>query len=119
MSLILVVDDDKIIQRILSHTLRKNGYDVEVASSGYEALSLLNNDSFDLAIFDISMPEMDGIELLQTVRQQAQDSPLPIIMLTASSQDEDRERARDAGADAFLTKPASSTDLLNTVTDLL
>lgn len=116
---ILVVDDHSVSQRILSHTLKKSGYDTVVAGSGKEALQCFQQQSFDLMICDINMPEMDGITLLRQLREDDHYATLPVIMLTASGQDDDRESAISAGADAFLTKPTSSGDLLRLVEELL
>jgi len=113
---ILVVDDYVVTQRVLGTQLRKGGYEVTTASSGREALAHLAQHKFDLAIFDVAMPEMDGITLLETVRQDARNAQLPVIMLTASVLDEDRIRAQAAGATEFMTKPISSWDLLEVVT---
>ncbi len=113
---ILVVDDYVVTQRVLGTQLRKGGYEVITASSGREALTQLAQHQFDLLIFDVAMPEMDGITLLETVRQDATNAHLPVIMLTASVLDEDRIRAQTAGATEFLTKPISSWDLLEVVT---
>lgn len=119
MTHILVVDDNAVQQRILGHMLRKAGYEVEIAGDAFEALDLVMEETFDLAIVDIAMPDMDGVELLIALREQPATSLIPVVMLTASSRDEDHIRARDAGADAFLTKPASSGDLLATVESIL
>lgn len=115
MATILVVDDNAINRRVLSLTLSSNGFTVVTAVDGQNALDLLENQSVDLAIVDISMPIMDGITLLRELRQSDQYMNLPVIMLTSSSMDEDRVSANEAGANDFLTKPTSSWDLLETV----
>ncbi|MEZ4729880.1 MAG: response regulator [Caldilineaceae bacterium] len=112
---ILIVDDYVVTQRVLSTQLRKGGYEVTTAGSGQEALSYLIQRQFDLAIIDVAMPEMDGITLLQKLRQEHTALRLPVIMLTASVLDEDRIRAQAAGATDFLTKPISSWELLDVV----
>lgn len=112
---ILVVDDYVVTQRVLSTQLRKGGYDVTTAGSGQEALVYLTQRNFDLAIIDVAMPEMDGITLLQKLRQGRNAPQLPVIILTASVLDEDRVRAQAAGATDFLTKPVSSWELLEVV----
>lgn len=112
---ILIVDDYVVTQRVLSTQLRKGGYEVTTAGSGQEALSYLAQRQFDLAIIDVAMPEMDGITLLQKLRQEHTALRLPVIMLTASVLDEDRIRAQAAGATDFLTKPISSWELLDVV----
>lgn len=119
MASILVVDDSPVIQRLLQHTLRRVGYAVTVASSGVEALAQLREGRFDLVIADLSMPDIDGLTLLRTIRSDPQHKDLPLLMLTASGQDQDRIDARAAGASAFLTKPASSQDLIATVSELI
>ncbi|MCX7671960.1 MAG: response regulator [Anaerolineae bacterium] len=116
---ILIVDDSQVIQRVLSMQLRKNGYAVTVASSAREALELLEQEHVDLAIMDIAMPEVDGLTLLRQVRADPRFQKLPVIMLTASGQDQDRITAREAGANDFLSKPTSSRELLDAVQRLL
>jgi CheY-like chemotaxis protein len=115
---ILIVDDYPVSIRVLSHTLRKAGYTVHPAASAAEALDLFATTAFDLAILDIALPEMDGIELLKVIRREPRWRDLPVIMLTASGHDADRIAAKAAGVDAFLTKPTSSADLLDVVTRL-
>jgi CheY-like chemotaxis protein len=119
MNHILVVDDDVVSQRVLRHMLNRAGYLVHIASDALEALRVTTDTAFDLAILDISMPDVDGIELLTQLRGHPDYKSAPIIMLTASSQDEDRVRAQDAGASAFMTKPVSSAELVATVQSLL
>ena len=115
MASILIVDDYVVTLRILSTQLRKGGYEVVTAGNGKEAISRIGERDFDLAIIDIAMPDMDGITLLQKLRNEYGQSTLPIIMLTASALDEDRILAQKAGATDFLTKPISSWELLEVV----
>jgi DNA-binding response OmpR family regulator len=117
MAHILVVDDDLISQRMLSHVLRKAEFNVMTVSSADYALSALQEHSFDIVILDISMPDMDGIELLTVLR--SQNYAMPVVMLTASSQDVDRVRAINAGANVYLTKPISSSEMVTTIQQLL
>jgi CheY-like chemotaxis protein len=119
MATILIVDDYLVTQRVLSTQLRKNGYEVWTASSAREALARLTETPIDLAILDIAMPEIDGLMLLRQLRCDTRYQALPVIMLTASGQDQDRIEAREAGANDFLSKPASSRELLDTVQRLL
>ena len=119
MATILVVDDYPVVQRLLRYTLEREGHVVLIASDGYQALDLLSESAVDLIIMDVAMPDMDGLELLQRVRAEDTFQSVPIIMLTASGQDEDRVVAREAGANEFLSKPASSHELLETVNRLL
>ena len=115
MATILIVDDYQVTLRVLSTQLRKYGYDVFTAGSAREALARLAETPIDLAILDIAMPEVDGLMLLRQLRGDARYHMLPVIMLTASGLDHDRITAREAGANDFLSKPASSRELLDTV----
>ena len=119
MSTILVVDDYAVARRILSHTLQRSGHVVVSASDGHEALARLDEAPVDLAIIDIAMPGMDGLTLLRQLRDRDSQQALPVIMLSASGQDEDRMTARELGAADFLSKPASSHELLEAVGRLL
>lgn len=116
---ILVVDDEPNNQRILNYTLNKAGYETLTAGNGEAALDLLNEESADLAILDVAMPGMDGITLLQHIRTMQQYENLPVIILTGSGDDTERIRAEEAGVQSFLTKPASSKSILDTVHHLL
>lgn len=115
MARILIVEDYPVTQRVLSLTLRNGGHDVVVAADGVAALKELKQKSVDLALVDIAMPEMDGLTFLRHLRQNEEFHGLPVIMLTASGQDEDRAVALSMGADGFLTKPTSSRDLIETI----
>jgi CheY-like chemotaxis protein len=112
---ILIVEDYPVTQRVLSLTLKNSGHDVQIANNGLEALQRLDLAPIDLALVDIAMPEMDGLELLRQLRLDKRYNALPVIMLTASGQDEDRQTALNIGADGFLTKPTSSRELLETI----
>ncbi|MCA0457390.1 MAG: response regulator [Chloroflexi bacterium] len=115
MAKILIVEDYPVTQRVLSLTLKNSGHEVQIANHGLEALQQLDSGSVDLALVDIAMPEMDGLELLRHLRNDARYQELPVIMLTASGQDEDRAIALTIGADGFLSKPTSSRELLDTI----
>ena len=112
---ILIVDDSVVIQRVLKHTLQRAGHDVRTASGGKRGLELLAQERSDLAIIDLLMPEMNGFELLQVFRQIENLHNIPVIMLTASGLSTDPDMAQNHGASAFLSKPVSSTELLDTV----
>lgn len=115
MASILVVDDNAVIRRIISLTLRRAGHTAVAAESAAEALALLAETPVELALLDLAMPDADGLTLLKQLRADPRYRNLPIIMLTASAHDEDRVAVRAAGANAFLTKPVSSAELLATV----
>jgi len=106
---ILVVDDERQITRVLRGSLESHGYEVLVAQDGAEALRLYESASPHLVITDLSMPNMDGVELTQSIRQL---SDTPIIVLSVREQDDTKVEALDAGADDYMTKPFSTPELL-------
>lgn len=106
---ILVVDDERQITRMLRTSLQSNGYVVEVAENGMEGFQKFETDPPDLLITDLAMPEMDGLELTQAVRA---ISETPIIVLSVKDTERMKVLALDAGADDYLTKPFSMSELL-------
>jgi two-component system KDP operon response regulator KdpE len=106
---ILIVDDEPQITRVLRTTLQSNGHDVTVAQDGIEALDLFMKKQPELVITDLTMPNMDGIELTREIRQRSQ---IPIIVLSVRSQDTAKVAALDEGADDYITKPFSIQELL-------
>jgi len=119
MATILVVDDYSTSQRLLGFILRQNYHTVVTAIHGLGALEQLAERSIDLVITDLSMPEMDGMTLLQELRSNPRFQNLPVIILTGSAYAQDNTRAKAAGATLFLTKPVESEELIATVTRLL
>jgi two-component system alkaline phosphatase synthesis response regulator PhoP len=115
MTTILIVDDEPTNQRILDYTLRKAGYETLTTSNGEEALSLLATSEIDLAILDMVMPVMDGITLLKHIRADAKFSQLPVIFITGSSDDIERIQVERESIQGFLSKPASSKTVIETV----
>lgn len=106
---ILVIDDDPSICKFVRATLTANGYEVLVALDGSEGLRVMETELPDLLILDIMMPKIDGFELLRRVREW---SAVPIIMLSSRTDDADKVKCLDTGADDYLTKPFSLTELL-------
>ncbi len=109
MTRILVVDDEPQIRKALSVNLRARGYDVDVAASGEEALSLAASNHPDLVLLDIGLPGIDGIEVVEGLRGW---TTVPIIMLSVRDAEEDKVRALDAGADDYVTKPFGMNEVL-------
>jgi two-component system, chemotaxis family, chemotaxis protein CheY len=118
-SRILVVDDDPVTRRVLSSVLERANYDVMASTDGHEALTELAAARIDLVITDREMPAMDGMELLRAVRQSPRHGGVPVIMLTGITLESAGHEADAEGASAFLTKPVSSRELLETVERLL
>ncbi len=109
MSTILICDDEKDIRSALRIYLSGAGYDVLEAENGRLALSILENVAVDLLLLDIMMPELDGIAVLSELRQR---SSMPVIMLTAKSEDSDKITGLNLGADDYITKPFNSLEVL-------
>lgn len=112
---ILVVEDETKIAEIVKAYLAKDGFTVTVAETGSKALSMLKN-GFDLIILDLMLPDMTGEEICETIRK---DSDLPIIMLTAKSDEEDRIAGLGIGADDYIVKPFSPREVVARVKALL
>jgi two-component system KDP operon response regulator KdpE len=106
---ILVVDDEPQIRRVMRMSLTGEGYEVEDASAGEEALGKLRAKRYDLMILDMNMPGMGGLEVC---RQARKSSELAILMLTIRNTEQDKVQALDAGADDFITKPFGMPELL-------
>jgi PAS domain S-box-containing protein len=110
---ILVAEDNEFNAQLLEQLLGKAGHEVRLAANGREAIALAGEGGFDLLLLDVHMPELDGFQVAQVVREQEQTAGghLPIIALTARSRKEDRERCLAAGMDDFLAKPIQAADL--------
>ena len=102
---ILLVDDTKLILELEKSFLKVSHVDVITAGDGVEALELVRKDPPDLVFMDVNMPLMDGITCCRLLKSDPFLSAVPVVMLTTAGNDEDRERARQAGCDDFLTKP--------------
>ena len=113
---ILVVDDEKTLVKGMKFNLENEGYEVECAYDGAAALELAREGRFDLIILDVMMPEMDGLEACRKIRE---FSNVPIIMLTAKSEDADKLMGFECGADDYLTKPFNILELKARVRALL
>ena len=106
---ILVCDDDKEIVKAIEIYLRKEGYNVLKAFNGDETLKILENNTVHLVILDIMMPKKDGIQTLKEIRN---DISIPVIMLSAKSEDEDKINGLNLGADDYITKPFNPLELV-------
>lgn len=106
---VLVVDDDKEIVNAIEIYLSKEGYNILKAYNGKEALEIVKHNEIHLIIVDIMMPKMDGIEFTDNIRK---DKSIPIIMLSAKSEDYDKVLGLDKGADDYITKPFNPIELI-------
>lgn len=106
---LLVVDDDEAILQLVSIHLEQAGYNVTKASNAEAALAFLQNEQFDLCVIDVMMPGMDGFELANIVVKQYE---IPVIMLTAKGQIEDKQKGFEQGIDDYIVKPFETKELL-------
>ena len=106
---ILVVEDEKSISSFIKAILSSNGYDVIAAATGAEACSMISSHCPDLVVLDLGLPDMDGMDIIQSVRGWTH---LPIIVVSARSFERDKVRALDMGADDYITKPFGAGELL-------
>ena len=106
---ILIVEDEKAISGFIRAILISNGYDAIIAHSGKEAASMISSHCPDLVVLDLGLPDMDGMELIETVRSWTQ---LPIVVVSARSYERDKVAALDRGADDYITKPFGADELL-------
>ena len=114
---ILVADDDKNTRRLISAVLKSEGYTVFTANDGLEALEILDTEHIDLAVLDVMMPNMDGYEFAQTVRDA--NSDLPILMVSAKHLPEDKRKGFLMGTDDYMTKPIDEEEMLLRIKALL
>ena len=106
---VLIVEDEKSISGFIRAILTSNGFDVIVAHSGSEAFSMISSHCPDLVLLDLGLPDMDGMEIIRSVREWTQ---LPIIVVSARSYERDKIEAFESGADDYITKPFGAGELL-------
>ncbi len=107
---ILLAEDERSLSRAVSALLEKHNYSVDAVYDGQEALDFLDSGNYDALILDIMMPKLDGLEVLRRLRQQG--NPIPVLMLTAKSEVEDKVTGLDMVANDYLTKPFSTAELM-------
>lgn len=106
---ILIAEDEERISRFIGRILHVNGYEILAAENARQTLSLLSSCSPDLVILDLGLPDMDGLEVLRTIRE---ISLVPVVVVSARTMEQDKVEALDAGADDYITKPFGSNELL-------
>src|SRR6476660_7947520 len=116
---ILVVDDDPNVQRLLQYTLKQEGYDVVIAGDGEAGYRLWGSESPDLILLDVMIPKLDGYQVAIKIRAEEKSVHVPIIMLTAEREVEQKVRGLRAGADDYLIKPFHPAELLARIKSLL
>ena len=117
-SVVLVADDDEDILLLVSTRLKRDGYEVVTARNGIEALALAEAHKPAVAVLDVGMPGLDGLEVLTAIRAADALSETRVLLLTAKAQESDVRRGYDAGADAYIKKPFSPAELADRVREL-
>jgi DNA-binding response OmpR family regulator len=116
---ILVVEDDPISLRLIQYTLQHEGYQVLSAPNGLDGMRKVREEEPDLVILDVMLPGIDGFEICHRLRAEPQTARLPILMLSAKAQEIDRDTGLKVGADDYLAKPASPSEIVKRVESLL
>jgi len=116
---VLIVDDEEYIVTSLEYVMKSAGYEVVVAYDGEQAIEKIKATAPDLLILDVMMPKLDGFEVCEKIRANPLWESIRIIMLTAKGRDSERDKGISLGADAYMTKPFSTRDILERVTELL
>ena len=109
---ILIVDDEKDIVKMIEYNLKKEGFRTLVAYDGERALGIADKEHPDLVLLDLMLPEMDGLEVCKALRKERKTAGIPIVMLTAKTQEADKIVGLELGADDYVTKPFSPAELL-------
>jgi DNA-binding response OmpR family regulator len=116
---ILIVDDELSILVPLQFLMEKEGYSAKLAQSGKDAFDKISETQPDLILLDIMLPDLDGYEIYQMIRQREEWKSIRIIFLTAKNREADMAKGLAMGADAYITKPFSNTDLVGKIKELI
>jgi two-component system alkaline phosphatase synthesis response regulator PhoP len=116
---ILLVEDEENLREILKYQLENAGYQVYTAADGMEALNLARKYKVDLIILDLMLPKLDGFTVCRLLKFSEQYKKIPLIMITARTNPEDKERGLGMGADFYFTKPLNKEELLEKIAELL
>jgi two-component system, OmpR family, phosphate regulon response regulator PhoB len=116
---VLIVDDEPVILRLLEVNFRLGGFVVDAVTRGDEALERAAEHPPDVVLVDLMLPEMPGLEIVRRLRARPETAAVPVVMLTARTEREDRERSYALGVQAFVTKPFEPSELLETVRRLV
>jgi two-component system phosphate regulon response regulator PhoB len=117
--LVLLAEDDEDVRALAEFVLRREGYDVAAVADGEAALAVAAERTPDIAVLDVSMPRLDGLDTARALRERPETRSMPIMLLTARVTEADRERGREAGVDTQLDKPFSPAALAERVKALL
>ncbi|MEH7387020.1 response regulator [Bacillus sp. JJ1521] len=117
MAKILLAEDEEVLRMLVVDTLEDEGYSIDEACDGEEAYNLIKKNSYDLIILDYMMPVYSGLELIEMIRKD--NNQTKIMMLSAKSQSTDQQKVLDAGADYFMSKPFSPLQLVDRIEEIL
>jgi len=117
--LVMIVDDSLTVRKITSRLLAREGFDVLTAKDGVDALQVLGEHTPDVILLDIEMPRMDGFEFTKTIKGDAKNAHIPIIMITSRTAEKHRNRAAELGVDLYLGKPYQEDELLKHLREML
>lgn len=116
---VLIVDDEKNIAISVQFLMKREGFEVLVAHDGEEGLTKIRSEHPDLVLLDVMMPKLDGFEVCKAVRSDPELADIRIIMLTAKGRDAEKEKGISLGADAYMAKPFSTSELVDKVNEIL
>jgi len=116
---IMIVDDDATTRKILGMYVRQKGFDVVMAENGFNALEKLAGETVNLIMTDLNMPNMDGIELIRNLKANPDYAGIPVMMVTTEADEEERAKALEAGAEAYLVKPVTGEVVAASVKNIL
>ncbi len=115
---VLVVDDDEVIRRLIAVNLQLEGFDVSTAVDGQDCLDKVGLIGPDVITLDVMMPRLDGWETAIQLRKSPETAHIKVVLITARAQEDDKSRASDVGADAYLTKPFDPNEMIRIVREL-
>jgi CheY-like chemotaxis protein len=115
---VLVVDDDEIIRQLIAVNLSLEGFEVATAVDGQDCLEKVAEVDPDVITLDVMMPRLDGLVTATQLRRNPETAGIKVVLITARAQDDDRERGRQAGVDAYLTKPFDPAEMIRVVREL-
>lgn len=116
---VIVIEDERNIIEAISFILSRDGWDVATHSNGHDAIDAVRLRRPDIVILDVMLPGKSGFDILQEIRSDSELGHTPVLMLTARGQEKDKEQAERAGASAYMTKPFSNMEVLDTVRSLV